>query len=51
MQLIQIVLLRTKLSEQEKPSLLYLEAMGQLHASDFYATMFLQTAWGIKPAH
>ena len=50
MQLIQPVLLREKLIEQEELSLLYLEAMEQMHASDFYAVMFLQTAWGIKPA-
>jgi ubiquinone/menaquinone biosynthesis C-methylase UbiE len=50
MQLIQPVLLRENLIEQEELSLLYLEAMGQMHASDFYAVMFLQTAWGIKPA-
>lgn len=50
MLLIQPVLLREKLIEQEKLSLLYLEAMEQMHARDFYAVLFLQTAWGFKPA-
>ncbi len=51
MLLIQPVLLRAKLIEPEELSLLYLEAMEQMHTSDFYAVLFLQTAWGIKPAH
>ena len=51
MQLIQPVLLRDNLIKQEELSLLYLECMRQMHASDFYAVLFLQTAWGIKPAN
>lgn len=51
MQLIQPVLLRANLVDPEELSLLYLEAMEQMHASDFYAVLFLQTAWGIKPIH
>lgn len=51
MQLIQPALLRDKLIGQEELSLLYLESMRQMHASDFYAVLFLQTAWGIKPAN
>ena len=50
MKLIQPALLRRKLIEPEDLSLLYLRALEQMHASNFYAVMFLQTAWGIKPA-